>query len=234
MPYIIGNPLFPDIELSPGNRLEQIGGRDIPGVGTPYGYLSPGRSLSICHSEDADLGSLNLLRDGAIKLWLFVKPAYNQELERHMRREFPEMKHCSQALRHLSRVIPPSKLDEWGIGYSLDYIAPGEAMVTLRGTRHQVGNMDANSALAINILYGPSPDKPQDYQFCNASCGSHVLTEAHFRFREEGLLIKVQGNKRRRLQQENFVAIYPQNCRDEKKGFASRKPAEESPWLRLK
>ncbi|KAH9203336.1 hypothetical protein DL95DRAFT_399432, partial [Leptodontidium sp. 2 PMI_412] len=53
---------------------------------------------------------MNLLRAGAIKPWLFIKPACNEELERHMRREFPEMGHCSQALRQLSRIIPPSKL----------------------------------------------------------------------------------------------------------------------------
>jgi hypothetical protein len=206
MHYIIGDPLIPDIELNPGKRLERIGGREIRGVGTTYAYLSPGISFSVCHSEDADLGSMNLLRGGGIKPWLFVKPAYNQELERHMRREFPEMRHCSQALRHLSRIIPLSKLDEWGIGYSLDYIAPGEAMVTLRGTRHQVGNVDGNSALAINILYGPAPDKPRDYRFCDTSCGPRALTEADFRFREEGPLVEVQGN-RTRLRPEKIAAV---------------------------
>lgn len=68
MHYIIGEPLFLDIELSPGKRLERIGGREIRGVGTTYAYLSPGISFSVCHSEDADLASENLLRAGAIKL----------------------------------------------------------------------------------------------------------------------------------------------------------------------
>lgn len=207
MHYIIGDPLFPDIELSPGKRLERIGGREIRGVGTTYTYLSPGISFSICHSEDADFGSMSLLRAGAIKPWLFIKPAYNEELERHMRQEFPEMGHCSQGLRQLSRIIPPSKLDEWGIGYSLSYCAPGELIVTLRGTRHQAGNVGPNYALAINILYGPSPDIPQDYRFCDTSCGPRALTKAHFRFREEGPLVEVQRNKRTRLQPEKLTAV---------------------------
>ena len=219
MHYIIGDPLFPDIELSPGKRLEGIGGREIRGVGTTYAYISPGISFSICHSEDADLGSMNLLRAGAIKPWLFIKPDYNEELERHMRQEFPEMGHCSQALRQLSRIIPPSKLDEWGIGYSLSYCAPGELIVTLRGTRHQVGYVGPNYALAINILYGPSPDIPQDYRFCDTSCGPRALTKAHFRFRE-GPLVEVQGNKRARLQP--VTAVRSNIARTKKKALLTK------------
>ena len=205
--YIIGEPLFPDIELSPGKRLERIGGREIRGVGTTYAYLSPGISFSVCHSEDADLASENLLRAGAIKLWLLIKPAYNKELDRRMRRAFPEMGNCSQALRQLSRIIPPSKLDEWGIGYSLVYIAPGELMVTQRGTRHQVMNLGPNYALAINILYGPSPDIPPGYRFCETSCGPHALTKAHFQLPEEGPLVEVQGNRRARSQPEKVALV---------------------------
>lgn len=218
MHYIIGDPLFPDIELSPGKRLERIGGREIRGVGTTYAYLSPGISFSVCHSKDADLGSMNLLRAGAIKPWLFIKPACNEELERHMRREFPEMGHYSQALRQLSRIIPPSKLDEWGIGYSLGYCAPGELIVTLRGTRHQVGNVGPNYALAINILYSPSPDIPQDYRFCDTSCGPRALTKAHFRFRE-GPLVEVQGNKGARLQPAKLTAVQSNIARTKRKAL---------------
>ena len=38
----------------------------------------------------------------------------------------------------------------------------------------------------------------------------HALTEAHFRFREEGSLVEVQGNKRARLQPEK-LAVVPSN-----------------------
>jgi hypothetical protein len=68
MHYIIGEPLFPDIELSPGKRLERISGREIRGVGTIYAYLSPGISFSVYYSEDTDLASENLLRASASKL----------------------------------------------------------------------------------------------------------------------------------------------------------------------
>ena len=67
-------------------------------------------------------GSMNLLRAGAIK-----SCSLQQRTGAPYAPRIPEMRHCSQALRELSRITPPSKLDEWGIGYSLDYIAPGEA-----------------------------------------------------------------------------------------------------------
>lgn len=98
MHYIIREPLFPDIKLSLGKRLERIGRAEIRGVGTIYAYLSPRISFSVCYSEDANLALENLLRAGAVKLWLLIKPAYNNELERRMRQEFPEIGHCSQAL----------------------------------------------------------------------------------------------------------------------------------------
>lgn len=113
MTYIIGDPLFPDVRLSSGQGLEKRGGCELAGVGTIYAYLGSGVSYSIMHGEDAELSSMNLLRSGSSEFWLFVEPAYKEKLERHMRQEFPVMGTCSQALRYLSRLIPPSKLDSW-------------------------------------------------------------------------------------------------------------------------
>ena len=92
-----------------------------------------------------------MLRSGEHKLWLVVEPAYEKELERRMRQGFPKLANCSQAVRHLSRVICPSKLDEWKIPYSLDCCKPGEAIVTEPGAFHSVLNMGANYAIAITF-----------------------------------------------------------------------------------
>ncbi|KAH8600142.1 JmjC domain, hydroxylase-domain-containing protein, partial [Bisporella sp. PMI_857] len=152
MLYVIGDPLFPDIELSPGEGLKRVDGYEkLRGIGTTYAYLSFGVSFSVMHGEDAKFRSINLLRSGERKFWLVVEPVYEKELERHMSQEFSEMENCSQALRHLSRVITPRKLDEWKIPYSLDYCVPGEAIVTEPGAFHQVLNMGSNYAIAINI-----------------------------------------------------------------------------------
>ncbi|PVH72525.1 hypothetical protein DL98DRAFT_520434 [Cadophora sp. DSE1049] len=211
MRYVIGDKLVPDIELDPGEGLKRIDGYEkLGGIGTTYSYLSFGVSLSIMHGEDADFRSMNLLRSGAHKLWLIVKPAYREEVERHMRQAFPEMADCSQALRHLSRAISPSKLDEWKIPYSLDYCKPDEAMVTEPEALHQILNMGANYAIAINISYGSSPTVPDGYNFCRRSCDPHAITAAHLRLREEGRpLVEVQANKRTCPPRDKVTAVQP-------------------------
>ncbi|KAL2269427.1 hypothetical protein VTJ83DRAFT_1611 [Remersonia thermophila] len=170
-PYIIGNPLFDDVELSPGEKLRRRGRTVLEGINTQYVYFNlAGKTLTTMHREDAHVRSENLLRSGQHKFWCFVKPAFSKKLEERMAREYPEMRRCSQAVRHLSRHIPPAKLDEWGIGYTLDYCVPGQAVVTEPGTYHQVLNLGPNYAIAINLEYESSPDMPPDYRFCDKNC----------------------------------------------------------------
>jgi len=170
-PYIIGNPLFDDIELSPGEKLRRRGRTKLEGINTQYVYFNlAGKTITTMHREDAHVRSENLLRSGQHKFWCFVKPAFSRKLEERMAVEYPEMRRCSQAVRHLSRHIPPAKLDEWGIEYTLDYCIPGQAMVTEPGTYHQVLNLGPNYALAINLEYSSSPDMPPDYRFCDRHC----------------------------------------------------------------
>ncbi|KAL2180754.1 uncharacterized protein P884DRAFT_254536 [Thermothelomyces heterothallicus CBS 202.75] len=170
-PYIIGNPLFEDVELSPGEKLRRRGRTRLEGINTQYVYFNlTGKTLTTMHREDAHVRSENLLRSGEHKFWCFIKPAFAKKLEERMAIEYPEMRRCSQAVRHLSRFISPSKLDEWGIEYTLDYCIPGQAIVTEPGTYHQVLNLGPNYAIAINLEYNSSPDSPPDYRFCDRNC----------------------------------------------------------------
>ena len=170
-PYIIGNPLFDDVELSPGEKLRRRGRTTLEGINTQYVYFNlTGKTITTMHREDAHVRSENLLRSGQHKFWCLVKPAFARKLEERMALEYPEMRRCSQAVRHLSRHIPPARLDEWGIEYTLDYCVPGQAIVTEPGTYHQVLNLGPNYAIAINLEYSSSPDMPPDYRFCDRSC----------------------------------------------------------------
>ncbi|KAK4200270.1 hypothetical protein QBC40DRAFT_296724 [Triangularia verruculosa] len=169
--YIIGNPLFDDVELHPGNRLKSRGHTILEGINTQYVYFNlEGLTITTMHREDAHVRSENLLRSGQHKFWCFVKPAFSDKLEERMAAEYPEMRRCSQAVRHLSRHIPPAKLDEWGIEYTLDYCIPGQAVVTEPGTYHQVLNLGPNYALAVNVEYMSSPEDPPNYRFCDKNC----------------------------------------------------------------
>jgi hypothetical protein len=58
--------------------------------------------------------------------------------------------------------------------------------VTEPGAFHQVLNIRANYAIAINILYVLSPTVPKGYKFCQKSCDPHAITAAYLRLREEG------------------------------------------------
>ncbi|KAH6855253.1 hypothetical protein B0I37DRAFT_52218 [Chaetomium sp. MPI-CAGE-AT-0009] len=170
-PYIIGNPLFYDVELSPGEKLRRRGRTTLEGINTQYVYFNlTGKTITTMHREDAHVRSENLLRSGQHKFWCFIKPAFARKLEERMAIEYPEMRRCSQAVRHLSRHIPPAKLDEWGVEYTLDYCVPGQAVVTEPGTYHQVLNLGPNYAIAINLEYNSSPDMPPDYRFCDRLC----------------------------------------------------------------
>ncbi len=182
-PYIIGNPLFHDVVLSPGEKLRRRGRATLEGINTQYVYFNlTGKTITTMHREDAHVRSENLLRSGQHKFWCFVKPAFGKKLEERMALEYPEMRRCSQAVRHLSRHIPPAKLDEWGIEYTLDYCVPGQAVVTEPGTYHQVLNLGPNYAIAINMEYNSSPDMPIDYYFCDRLCpDKFAMTAEDFR-----------------------------------------------------
>lgn len=206
MDYVIGEPLFPDVELSPGQGLKKRHIAAVPGIGTTYAYISSGPSGSIIHGEDADLCSMNLLRSGSPKFWLIIEPDEKEHLEQCMRREFQhesslpqQMQDCSQALRNLSRVIPPSKLDSWNIRYSLAFTNPGEAICTLPKALHQVWNHGSNYALAINVLCDTSQAIPEDYKFCNDDClHSQAITAYHFQLRDRPVLPPPSISQRQR------------------------------------
>ncbi|EAQ89954.1 hypothetical protein CHGG_06573 [Chaetomium globosum CBS 148.51] len=186
-PYIIGNPLFQDVELSPGEKLRRRGRTVLEGINTQYVYFNlTGKTITTMHREDAHVRSENLLRSGQHKFWCFIKPAFAKKLEERMAIEYPEMRRCSQAVRHLSRHIPPAKLDEWGVEYTLDYCVPGQAVVTEPGTYHQVLNLGPNYAIAINLEYNSSPDMPPDYKFCDRLCPDKFAMSADdFRIYDE-------------------------------------------------
>ncbi|KAK0725583.1 hypothetical protein B0H67DRAFT_570957 [Lasiosphaeris hirsuta] len=247
-PYIIGNPLFDDVELSPGEKLRQRGRTALEGINTQYVYFNlTGKTITTMHREDAHVRSENLLRSGENKFWCFVKPSFTDRLEHHMRLEYPEMRGCSQAVRHLSRHIPPAKLDEWGVEYTLDYCVPGQAVVTEPGTYHQVLNLGPNYAVAINLEYLSSPDEPSDYTFCDDNCPDKfaISAEDFAIFRKPGAPIESELSDeneatpqpvQQRKQEQKPPAVYegphsPQSQPAQKLGPAPEKPLPGSPKI---
>ncbi|KAK3371241.1 hypothetical protein B0T24DRAFT_628205 [Lasiosphaeria ovina] len=187
--YIIGDPLFPDIQLNCGEKLMRRGNDKINGVNTTYSYFnaSNGPSLTIPHIEDANLGSINIIRAGEFKVLVVLDPGCNDLFESNMRKEFASSKTCRQFVRHLGRAVSLTKLDEWGVAYDIACFGPAEGFVTLpgpRGVYHMVVNMGSNLAYAINFELKASPDVVL-ITFCsNWRCGTQDAIEAvHLKLR---------------------------------------------------
>lgn len=200
--YVIGPPLFNDIQLSPGKQLQKRGSRPdaLKGIQTAYDYLylSDEPMATAIHREDLDLFSLNILRSGKAKLWLIIEPDATDQFEERMRQEFPDMRRCTQAVRHLGLSICPSKLREWDIQFSIVCCEEGQAILTAPRTYHQILNIGKNYARAINIEFPSSLDTPYDYQFCSKTCDPHAITEEDIRPRQCTKLIANSGRSMHR------------------------------------
>ncbi len=176
--YIIGPPLIDGLELDPGETLRRK--TKVPGVNTTYHYwnISLRPAYTALHMEDIKTHSLNATSDGPPKLWLFIQSKWEGALVRRLQSEFGSGGNCSQKVRHFSVVLSPSKLEEWGIPYWLDYTPPGYAIETLEGTLHQCMTLPGNFAAAINYQPKESPDIPPGYVFCDKKCSPYPITEA--------------------------------------------------------
>ncbi|KAF2189952.1 transcription factor jumonji, partial [Zopfia rhizophila CBS 207.26] len=124
----------------------------LPGINTVYVYISLGEyTPSVLHIEDAKLGSVNLVHAGAPKIWLIIDEQCAEKLEEKLFELHRVKKGCSQAVRHLSTLISPKELDDWGIPYHLVCCKAGQMVETKPGSYHQVVNMGHNIAESVDI-----------------------------------------------------------------------------------
>ncbi|MCJ1446865.1 MAG: Lysine-specific demethylase 4B [Stictis urceolatum] len=123
----------------------------IPGIHSPYAYVSKGITAFSLHKEDFNLPSRNLLHRGMPKLWLMVPPGWRSDLETKLSIKLGiKGGVCDQFIRHSSLLITPSFLRDSGIPYSLHLQRPGEE-VEVRGDTYHCGiNLGCNIAEAIN------------------------------------------------------------------------------------
>ncbi|KAF2199590.1 hypothetical protein GQ43DRAFT_419952, partial [Delitschia confertaspora ATCC 74209] len=151
-----------------GPRLRQRNGGNIPGVNTPFWYISQrDKTPATLHIEDGDLGSVNFLLAGAPKIWLFIPEHEKARPEDYIKELYGAGRFtCSQKIRHYNAIISLALLEEWGITYYLDYCLAGEMIFTRRNTYHQILNLGSNVAESINIEFSNTPDMPANYVWC--------------------------------------------------------------------
>ncbi|KAH9226518.1 hypothetical protein K456DRAFT_1798110, partial [Colletotrichum gloeosporioides 23] len=137
--------------------------RHYPGITAPYFYFAKdGGTCTPMHIEDAGLPSVNMVRWGSPKTWLIIEPGSSRRLEEFAasrtlggktsggRRRSYGRKTCSQFIRHANILFSQETLDGWGIKYSIVVCKPGELIVTLPYTYHQVVNLGMNLAESTN------------------------------------------------------------------------------------
>jgi len=165
--YYVGTPIH-SLECTrlvhPGPKLAKRGEGDLPGINIPYWYISTcyGTPANL-HIEDGRTGSVNLLLVGAPKDWLLIHPGSKTNLESCLRKEFPKHKSYTQFARHLDILLALRWLRERDIEYSIVRQYPGEIIVTLNDTYHQVKNCRKNFMVAINFEFELGSSMLKDY-----------------------------------------------------------------------
>lgn len=173
---MLGLPLEP---LYTCSHLQHTANNDIPGVHTPYIYYAAERSYTLFHQEDTRLESVNVCWFGSPKIWIIVQPSHAAKLESCLAHLYSHSSHqCSQFVRHLRIMVPPSLLTEYGIRYSIVPQYPGTVIWTLPGAYHYVWNTGPSLAEAVNCC---EPDwlPPFRYEYCSRRCETqYPITEA--------------------------------------------------------
>ncbi|KAH0438426.1 JmjC domain-containing histone demethylation protein [Colletotrichum camelliae] len=164
--------------------------RHYPGITTPYFYLAKdGGTCTPMHIEDAGLPSVNMVRWGSPKVWLIIEPGSSRRFEELVASKATSRKTsghrqalygrntCSQFIRHSNILFSRETLNDWGIKYSIAVCKPGELIVTLPYTYHQVVNLGTNLAESTNVLWSGIDLELTKYSFCSKRrCGNRDLS----------------------------------------------------------
>ncbi|KAI9651608.1 MAG: hypothetical protein M1829_002589 [Trizodia sp. TS-e1964] len=148
----------------------------IPGITTPYLYISPAPKGSLfgLHIEDYHLYSLNLMHVGQTEndaLFRLLLP-----LRAKLFGPAAGAPMCDQWVRHLSTFVPLSELRKAGVKFTMVEQRPGDLIITGPGTYHQGWNTGANMAEAINFASPQSAGFAEGYCHCTDSCKLEVGT----------------------------------------------------------
>ena len=152
-------------------------------LNTSRAYWSvEGPTFSTLHYKRFALHSLNMLYEGAPKVWLIVNPADKDKLEYRLCEAFglgPEYdgsRLCAQFVRHLDIILMPSLLRSWNISFSMRLQAKGDMVFSLPYTYHQVINLGPSLAEIVNITTDRSWKPPVLYQDCSEACCEDIGT----------------------------------------------------------
>jgi hypothetical protein len=169
IPYYIGplsEPVGSKLQsyFPSGASVSQLG--DLPGVSTLYSHVGEQASGTTFHCEDASLRSYNLTLIGW-KIWILIKPNHTAKFEALVRRLTRCDSVCDQFVRHMSIIIPPSRLRAEKIEFDIICSGPGEMVLTQPRQYHAVINWTASFAVATNFVLPGEDPIPRRLSVCH-------------------------------------------------------------------
>ncbi|KAI5812415.1 JmjC domain, hydroxylase-domain-containing protein [Pyronema omphalodes] len=197
----LGNPKFKEL---PGNEMDLALPR-VQGIHTPYLYLGNPYTMFALHQEDYCALSLNYHHAGAPKVWRITSPldfALVEDLVKHTCETPPEVKACSQHVRHESLFVSRGAFQMHGVRSILVRQQQGEMVITWPLAYHQGWNEGGNICEAI--AYGTTAWRncfvdaiDAAYRPCGRRCqrrGMGIGIELEFASGDEDVKFQRGGN----------------------------------------
>lgn len=148
---------------------------EIPGLNTSYCFIGAWRTFFNWHIEDMDLSAMNLLHEGATKVWYGIHPDDRQLFESIVGDLFKQkLADCDNFLRHKENYIDPYKLkrDYPRLRISKMYQDQNEISLAFSEGYHCGFNTGFNIAEAIN--YATSAWLPKINKFRGCRCKEDI------------------------------------------------------------
>lgn len=144
----------------------------IPGVQSKFGLVGMEGTWFCAHKEDNDLASLNILLEGAPKVWYIIPLREAEKFENLFKELLGDLKDkmCPTVLRHKCFIIPIWLLDQRGIDYTKHVQHPGQIMITSYGAYHFGFNTGFNICEASNIASPKFLNFFSKAELCKSDC----------------------------------------------------------------
>lgn len=144
----------------------------IPGVQSSFAIVGMEGTWFCAHTEDSDSASLNILKQGAPKIWYSIPHSDASKFEKlfyNLLGKKIQFK-CDTVIRHKCFIIPPWVLAQHGIKFTKHVQRPGEIMFTLYGCYHFGLNTGFNVCEAANITSPKFLDFFSNTKLCKPPC----------------------------------------------------------------
>lgn len=142
------------LPLIEGSILNYTKKKGISGIMTPWLYVGMLFSTFCWHAEDQHLYSMSYSHWGETKTWYGIPSESTDDMEKVMRKEFPDLfKTSPDLLFHITTLLSPKILMENGVTCYVADQRPGEFIITFPGAYHCGFSHGFNFTEAVNFAF---------------------------------------------------------------------------------